>query len=256
MFDTLIDPANNGGVGVAFTDRRGGVSVGPRASLNLGRSDLDDLTSLGANMARVRASAGIGAVAALHQVHGTEVYDADADARDWLADAWVGDRVPGALALPVADAAVSTRRGLALAVRVADCLPVLLADPAVGVVAAAHAGRRGLLEGVLVDTVAAMRQVGARNLRAWIGPHICGRCYEVPKQMATEAAAVLPTTRATTSWGTPALDLAAGAEAQLVDLGVRVARHDPCTLTDQNFFSHRGDGAQTGRQAGLIWLSE
>lgn len=256
MFDTLIDPADNGGVGIAFTDRQGGVSIAAQASLNLGRSDVDQYSHLRTNMARVRAVTGIGPVAALHQVHGVAVHNADEDGRDWLDDAWVGDRVPGAPALPVADAAFTTRRGLALLVRVADCLPVLLADPGAGVVAAAHAGRRGLLEGVLVQTVAAMRCAGARDLQAWLGPHICGRCYEVPVQMAADAAAVLPATRATTSWGTPAVDLGAGAEAQLVDLGVRVTRHDPCTLTGQNLFSHRGDGAQTGRQVGLVWLAE
>ncbi len=83
MFDTLIDPADNGGVGIAFTDRQGGVSTAAQASLNLGRSDVDQCSYLRTNMARVRAATGIGPVAALHQVHGIAVHNADEDGRDW-----------------------------------------------------------------------------------------------------------------------------------------------------------------------------
>ncbi|MGL5248403.1 MAG: laccase domain-containing protein, partial [Brooklawnia sp.] len=79
MFDTLIDPADNGGVGIAFTDRQGGVSIAAQASLNLGRSDVDQYSHLRTNMARVRAVTGIGPVAALHQVHGVAVHNADED---------------------------------------------------------------------------------------------------------------------------------------------------------------------------------
>lgn len=256
MFSTLIRPETNGGVGVAFTDREGGVSTGDQASLNLGRSDLDELRHLRTNMALVTGAIGVDRVVALHQVHGTAVHHADSDDRDWSGDAWVGDRVRGAPRLPIADAAITTRPDLALIVRVADCLPVLLADCSAGVIAAAHAGRVGLLGGVLARTVEAMQQAGARELQAWIGPHICARCYEVPQQMAAQAAQVLPATRATTSWGTPAIDLAAGATAQLTGLRVTVTRCDPCTLTAPELFSHRGDGPHTGRQVGLIWLTD
>lgn len=254
MFATLIDPTRNQGVGVAFTNRLGGVSTGPQTSLNLGRSDLDALDNLRTNMARVREAAGISAVAAVHQVHGVQVHQPDPD-RDWAGDGWIGDRIPGAARLPVADAMVTNRPGLALQVRVADCVPVLLADPVAGVVGAAHAGRVGLLEGVLQAVVAELRRAGARRLQAWLGPHICGDCYEVPGQLAAEAARLLPAAASTTSWGTPAIDLGAGAQSLLEVLDVQVHRCDPCTFTSDDLFSHRGDGPQAGRQVGLVWLA-
>lgn len=256
MFSTLLRPAENRGIGVVFTDRLGGVSTGAQASFNLGRSDLDELDQLRRNMARLRQEAGVGQVLGLHQVHGTAVHLADDDGRDWSGDAWLGDRLPGADRLPIADAAVSSRRGLGLMIRVADCVPVLLADPAAGVIGAAHAGRAGLLAGVLGETVAAMRAAGARRLQGWIGPHICGDCYEVPAEMAAAAASELPDCASTTSWGSPAIDLGAGAASQLTSLGVAVSRHDRCTLTTAELFSHRGDGPQAGRQVGLVWLPD
>lgn len=256
MFATYITPPSNQGVGVAFTDRRGGVSTGAQASLNLGRSDLDSVEHLRTNMARVRGVTGIGAIAALHQVHGAQVHNLDADDRNWSSEAWLGDRIPGTPRLPVADAMVTTRPGLGLLIRVADCIPVLLADPAAGIVGAAHAGRAGLLGGVLQAVVERLRQAGANDLQAWLGPHICGACYEVPGELADEASRLVPATVATTSWGTPGIDLGAGAESVLVGLGVQVHRHDPCTMTSGELFSHRGDGPQTGRQVGMIWLAD
>lgn len=241
-------------MGIGFTDRSGGSSTGAQGSFNLGRSDLDELPNLRANMARLRAETGIGPVAALHQVHGTTVHDADSDGRNWAADAWLGDRV-GAPALPVADAVISGRRGMALMVRVADCVPVLFADPDAGLIGAAHAGRAGLLAGVLAATVAALRTRGATALQAWIGPHICGACYEVPADMAQAAAEQLPECASTTSWGSAAIDLGAGAAAQLAALDVSVTNLASCTLTSEQLFSHRGDGPQAGRQVGLVWLA-
>lgn len=254
MFDTFIAPLTNQGVGVAFTDRLGGVSQGSLSSLNLGRSDLDELPNLRANMASVRRAAGFTRIAAVHQVHGTNVHLTDGDGRDWSADAWIGDAALGADQLPVADAIVSTIRGLALMVRVADCVPVALADQDRGVIACAHAGRVGLLSGVLPATVAAMRDLGAQRLTAWIGPHICGACYEVPTQMASEAAAQIPECASVTTWKTPAIDLGAGVVAQLKELNVTVHRVDPCTLSTPSLFSHRGDGSGAGRQVGMVWL--
>ncbi len=253
MFATLIAPGQSGEVGIAFTDRHGGVSTGSRASLNLGRSDVDHIPSLRTNMSLVRQELGIGPVVGLHQVHGPAVHAVDDDGRDWSGDAWLGDRV-GLAALPVADAAITSTPGLALMVRVADCVPVLFADASAGLIGAAHAGRAGLLGGVLEATVAALRACGARSLQAWIGPHICGSCYEVPTHMAAQAADQLPQCAATTSWGTPAIDMGAGAAALLAGLEVAVADHAPCTMTSDALFSHRGDGQHTGRQAGLVWL--
>lgn len=257
MFATRIDPASNGGAGVVFTDRRGGFSSGSLASFNLGRSDLDGLANLRANMAALRASVGIDEVVGLHQVHGVRVFDADDAGRNWSGDAWMGDRVVvdgvARPSLPLADAAITTLRRRALLIRVADCVPVLFV--AAAVVAAAHAGRVGLLDGVLTKTVAALRQRTSAPVTAWIGPHICGRCYELPASMVTQVGQHRPEAVSETSWGTPALDLGAAAEAELTTLGVQVTRVDSCTRESAELFSHRGDGPKTGRQAGLVWLA-
>ena len=137
MFAEFIDPAGNGGVGVAFTDRLGGVSEGALGRLNLGRSDLDEIDHLRTNMSRVRQAAGITPIVAVHQIHGTAVHLADDDGRDWSSDGWIGNGAPGVARLPVADAIVSTTPGLAVMIRVADCVPVILADPARRIVAGA-----------------------------------------------------------------------------------------------------------------------
>lgn len=152
-----------------------------------------------------------------------------------------------------ADALVTTTPGLALQVRVADCLPVVLADPAAGVVAVAHAGRRGAELDIVTRTVAQMRRHGAQQVSAWIGPHVCGACYEVPASMQAEAAVVLPEAVATTSWGTPSLDLAAGVRAQLERAGVEVLHVGACTLENNDLASYRRDGAASTRMAGWVW---
>jgi hypothetical protein len=91
-----------------------------------------------------------------------------------------------------------------------------------------------------------------RHLTAWVGPHVCGACYEVPAALQDEVAAVEPSTRATTSWGTPALDLGAGVRAQLERAGATVHLLGPCTLESDTLYSHRRDGAGAGRLAGLV----
>jgi polyphenol oxidase len=196
-------------------------------------------------LAQVVAVAGV-PFARLHQVHGDavlEVVDADVPApRE---------------ATPVADALVTTRRDVGLMIRVADCVPIVLADPAAGVIGAVHAGRKGVALDIIGRTVDTMRASGARDLRAWIGPHVCGRCYEVPEEMRAEVAAAVPATRAETSWHTPSLDLGAGVAAQLAAAGVpadRVRSVDRCTLEDERLHSHRRDGAKSGRLAGLVWF--
>lgn len=159
---------------------------------------------------------------------------------------------------PAADALVTPRRDVGLMIRVADCVPVLLADPRVGVVGAAHAGRNGVALDVVGGAVAQMRELGAHEVRAWIGPHVCGRCYEVPEAMREEIARAVPAAYAETRWGTPSLDLGAAVAAQLRSAGVAddaVRVIDGCTLEDQRFHSHRRDGARAGRFAGLVWQS-
>lgn len=251
MFAFLSEPGP-GGIGVAFTDRRGGFSGGPFASLNLGRTGEDEPDALRANMAALRERLDLGPVCLVHQVHGIRVRTIT-DAELPGPDDWLGTRVPGQDPLTEADALVTALPEVPLGVRVADCVPVLLADAEAGVIGAAHAGRRGLLAGVLAATAARMRELGATRIRAWVGPHICGDCYEVPSAMAAESCARIPELAATTSWGTPSLDLGAGAQAVLERDGVLVERQDPCTRTNPSLFSHRRDDGRTGRQIGLIW---
>ena len=227
--DVLAD-----GVGVAFSD-----AVAPDGTaLTLAGTCVDSSPS----WALVRAELGVPA-AVIGQVHSTRVVAVDADTD--LSE----------LALVQADALVTAARGIALAIRVADCVPVVLADAAAGVAGVAHAGRVGLTDGVLPATVEAMRALGAARLTAWIGPHICAECYEVPADMRTEVATRVPGAWATTSWGTPALDLGSGAERQLCELGCEVRRHDPCTMTTPTLHSYRRDGATAGRMAAIGWLA-
>ncbi len=161
-------------------------------------------------------------------------------------------------AVPGVDALVTTTPGLGLVVLAADCLPVLLADPAAGVVAVAHAGRNGLVRGVLQETLAAMAGLGASAARtsAVLGPAACGRCYEVPAAMAADVERAVPGSRSTTRAGTAGVDLTAGAVAVLTRAGLADVRTvGGCTLEQPDlFFSYRRDG-RTGRHAGLARLS-
>ncbi|MFW6204259.1 MAG: laccase domain-containing protein, partial [Actinomycetota bacterium] len=142
----------------------------------------------------------------------------------------------------------------ALAVLVADCVPVLLGDVAAGVVGVAHAGRVGLVAGVVPAVVAAMRDAGAGEIIARVGPSVCGRCYEVPDALRAEVAAVVPDAWSTTRSGGAAVDVAAGVEAQLGAAGVAAVRLSGCTIEDPGLYSYRRDRV-TGRFAGLAWLA-
>jgi copper oxidase (laccase) domain-containing protein len=97
-----------------------------------------------------------------------------------------------------------------------------------------------------------MKSLGASGIRAWLGPSICGACYEVPAALRDEVSALVPETRSTTTWGTPALDLPAGARAQLAASGVGVEYAGACTLETETLYSYRRD-RNTGRFAGLVW---
>ncbi|MBC2933539.1 peptidoglycan editing factor PgeF [Nocardioides sp. zg-1228] len=216
-------------VEVAFTD----------SSLGLG--DAEEAAVRDDALARFAAASGARPVL-MDQVHGAEVSTVD----EWKPY----DR------RPTADALLTSRPGLALLARAADCVPVLLADPATGWVAAAHCGRPGLAAGVVPATVARLREEGARPAVAWIGPHVCGSCYEVPADLQDEVAAVVPEARSTTSWGTPALDLGAGVRAQLAAAGIPDVRVvDACTREDATWPSYRRDGAAATRFAGAIWVA-
>ena len=119
-----------------------------------------------------------------------------------------------------------------------------------------HAGRKGVALDVVGRTVAAMRDLGATDLEAWVGPHVCGACYEVPEDMRAEVAAAVPATYAETRRGTPGLDLGAGVRAQLEAHEVVVTELRRCTLEEDTLHSYRRDGERAGRFAGLVWTSE
>ncbi|MGV8976443.1 MAG: peptidoglycan editing factor PgeF [Cellulomonas sp.] len=235
------------GVRAGFTTRSGGVSEPPWESLNLGLGVGDSSARVLANRRLVERWAGA-RVAFASQVHGAGVL--------------VLSEPPARSATSVGpyDALVSTSSSVAVAVLVADCVPVLLADVEAGVVGAVHAGRRGLVAGVVQSAVDALVGAGARTarLRAVVGPSISGAAYEVPAAMRAEVAAAVPETWATTQWGTPSLDLPAGVEAVLARAGVRDVRCvEMCTTMDERFFSHRSagrHGGSTGRFAGVIHL--
>jgi YfiH family protein len=203
-----------------FTTRRGGVSEGAFASLNLGLWTDDDAARVQDNRELVREQAGVERLAQGRQVHGTRV------------------AVDGQ-GIEEADGQATTARDVAAIVLVADCLPVALAGP--DAVAMVHAGWRGLAAGVLEVGVEAVGAVSAA-----IGPGIGPCCYEV----GDDVRAVFGTSQRT-------LDLKAIARARLQAAGVRDV-HDCglCTSCDsERFFSHRRDRGVTGRQAGLAWRS-
>ncbi|MFF9630967.1 peptidoglycan editing factor PgeF [Streptomyces fradiae] len=233
------------GAHFAFTDRWGGVSAVPYEELNLGGAVGDDPGAVRRNRGIAAGRLGLDPerVVWMRQVHGRAVHVVDGP---WPAGADV----------PEGDGVVTARRGLPLAVLTADCVPVLLADPVAGVVAAVHAGRPGVAAGVVPAAVEAMAALGAEPSRtvARTGPAVCGRCYEVPAALRDEVAAREPAAAAETSWGTPAIDVVAGVHAQLERLGVR-DRHASavCTRESGDHFSYRRDRT-TGRLAGYVWL--
>jgi YfiH family protein len=156
------------------------------------------------------------------------------------------------------DALMTDRPGLALLVRVADCVPIVLAAPDDRLVGVVHAGRVGLVAGVVPAAVDALRTRAAGRVQAWLGPRACGRCYELPATMAADVAEAVPEARSTTSWGTPAADIGAGVTAQLTAAGVEVhdVGADACTIEDERFFSHRREGVEAGRFGAIAVLGD
>ncbi|HEX2289327.1 MAG TPA: peptidoglycan editing factor PgeF [Pseudonocardiaceae bacterium] len=225
------------------TTRHGGVSAAPYASFNLGAHVGDRSEAVAANRERLAAGVGLPArrLIWMEQVHGRTVTAVD------------GPRVDP---VPATDALVTAEPELAVAVLVADCVPVLLADPVEQVVAAVHAGRVGARTGVLPATLEAMRKLGARTeqVEVLLGPSACGQCYEVPAAMQADVEARLPGSACRTRRGTAGLDLRAGLWRQLTAAGVARIGIDPrCTVEDPALYSYRREGV-TGRLAALTWF--
>jgi polyphenol oxidase len=237
------------GAVLGFTQRGDGASIGPYRGLNLGRHVEDDEDRVDLNRATVLdelavlAGARSPAIRAvfMHQVHGSEVRLVSGARESLRPDA--------------CDGIVTTQPHVALFSLVADCTPVLLHDLEAGVVAAVHAGRPGMLAGVVPATVAVMRDLGSRRVAAVVGPSVCGRCYEVPEQMRDEAAAIEPVAAAVSWAGTASLDIATGVVEQLRREQVDVTWVPGCTKEDEQLYSYRRDG-RTGRFGGVIMLTE
>jgi YfiH family protein len=227
-------------VGSLVTPRRGGVSIGVFASLNLGDHVGDDPAAVAANRELVCRRIGAQPVW-LRQVHGARVIDAADNAGPHL---------------PEADAAFARQAGIACAVMTADCLPVLLCDAGGTVVAAAHAGWRGLLAGVIEATVEAM-ETPCRDVLAWLGPAIGPQVFEVGGEVRAALVAADPEAAEAfrPSGGRWLADLYLLARQRLARRGVtRVFGGGFCTVSEtERFYSYRRDG-QTGRMASLIWL--
>jgi YfiH family protein len=224
-----------------LTTRHGGVSQGVYASLNLGDHVGDDPLAVAEN--RSRLVSGLDAIPLwLNQVHGIAVVDAE--------QAFASPP-------PVADASFSHKPGLACAVMTADCLPVLLCNQSGTVVAAAHAGWRGLHAGVLERTVAAMACTGD-GIIAYLGPAIGPQAFEVGDEVRAafvdidrQAEAAFKPLR-----GKWRADIYLLARQRLSALGVSaVFGGNYCTVEDsERFFSYRRDGV-TGRMVSMIWLA-
>ena len=215
-----------------FTTRRNGASLAPFESLNLAQHVGDNRETVARN--RELLAKITGPVQFMNQVHGDEVVEVKTLIDD-----------------PTADALITTEPGIALAVMVADCIPLLLSSTTV--VSAVHVGRRGLMNSVAMRAVEAMRALGAGQIHAQLGASICGRCYEVPQELADEVIAKHPVASSLTNNLTPALDLPRALIADLLAMGVTYEASPICTLENDEYFSYRRHNI-TGRNAGVVWL--
>ena len=238
------------GVKAMFTTRRGGVSGGAFASLNLGSHVGDELLAVSENRRRVRALLSHEPVW-LDQVHGTRVFTIGRDAGNQMPHAV--ERVP-----PVADASTTRMVARPCAVMVADCLPILFCDESGSCVAAAHAGWRGLAAGVLERTVKAMEVAPSRVL-ACFGPAIGKTAFEVGQDVVDAFNALGPDSRHAFrkipgKEGKYLADIYELARQRLLTNGVeQMYGGGLCTVSDsERFFSFRRDGP-TGRMAAFIW---
>ena len=224
-----------------FTTRRDGGSEAPFDSLNLGGAVGDDPDRVAANWALLERDTAL-SFARVHQVHGARAVRLDAASPPSVE----------------ADAVLSRTPGLAACVSVADCAPILLADPASGAVAAVHAGWRGTIARVAAEAVRALaEETGAApdRLLASVGPAIGPCCYEVSPELAARFSAELGP-EVVRQAAVPSLDLWASNAAVLRAAGLADGRIETlrrCTSCERDlFFSHRRDRGRTGRQVAFI----
>jgi YfiH family protein len=230
------------GAVLLFSTRVGGVSRPPYDTLNLGRSTEDDPEAVTENRARLLRAAGLdpARLATAGQVHGARVVEVVAPGHH-----------------PECDALVTRVPGLVLAVTTADCMSLLYRAP--GVVAAAHSGWRGTVDGMPLATLEAVQRLagcGPQDVEVAIGPAIRGCCYEVGDEVATR----FPAAAVRRVGERARLDLPTAAVASLTAAGVRpeaVTDTGACTACEAaRYFSHRRDRGRTGRQWGVAALTD
>jgi polyphenol oxidase len=221
-------------VNFRFTESTGGNSTGAFLSRNLALHVGDQPEIVGSNRSSLSDEIGL-PIQFMEQVHGDHI--------ELI--------VEFTQSSPTADALVTSNPQIALAVMVADCIPLLLANQ--GSIAAVHVGRKGLLNGVWHRAIVKMRELDSSLISAVIGPSICGRCYEVSPEIFAEVTQLFPRAAAETIQGTPSLDLAAALTCELEKIEIGVLTIDRCTVEDSSLYSYRRDGV-TGRQAGVIWI--
>jgi polyphenol oxidase len=240
------------GVAHGFFTRAGGVSQGLYATLNCGHGSQDRAEAVQENRSRVAAHLGAGSILTAHQVHGTTAIVVDAP--------WPSNE------RPKADAIVTATRGLAVGVLTADCAPVLFADAEAGVVAAAHAGWRGVLAGILESTIATMQSLGARPERivAAVGPCIGQAAYQVGPEFQLAFLQREPGNARffmqPAPGARPHFDLGAYAADRLGQAGLASNQRSKfCTYSHVQFFSFRHSQASQepdyGRQISAIVLT-
>jgi YfiH family protein len=219
---------------VTFTNRHGGTSLGVYSSLNLGGHVGDAPADVLRNREVIIEL--LGPVQFMNQVHGNRIAIIEG----------ITDEPP------TVDALITGIPGITLAVMVADCIPLLLTSQEA--VAAVHVGRRGLVNQIADKTIELMREMGAQDISATIGPAICGSCYEVSADIHEEVISQYPSADARTASGSLALDLPKALYGVLQSLAISINPSEGrCTVEDPALFSHRRDGV-TGRQAGLVSL--
>lgn len=243
-----------------FTCRRGGVSSGLYRSLNLGLHTTDSKEAVRINRKRLARLLNfrIGDFTAAEQVHGNLVYEV-----------MEKDRGRGALnyenAIPGVDALLTDRPALPLILFFADCVPIFLCTPGKKVIAIAHAGWRGTLSGVVLQTLEKMKNIFGVELRrtfAAIGPYITREFYEVNKELAERFCQEFKEADNIVAFksGSYYLDLGRANKFLLQRAGIReenIVISDYCTFSQRElFYSYRRDGKKTGRMAAVIFRKD
>lgn len=217
-----------------FTNSTGGISTGAFLSLNLAQHVGDKPELVAHNRTILEREIGL-PTQYMNQVHGDQVLQI----QHLLENE------------PTADGLLTTSTEIALAVMVADCIPLLLSNKSS--VAAVHVGRRGLVNNIALVAISKMRAIDSSSITAVIGPAICGKCYEVSEDIYTEVVDQFPLAQARTQSGALSLDLTKALKSLLIDQGVTVIEENLCTVEESSLYSYRRDGV-TGRQVGVVWL--